>query len=116
MRASRETELLDAGFPAHVVAAWIGHSVKVQNASYAQVADHHFDLAVKERTREMSKQPATGGAPGGAVPNETGGNGSEQSQINSDNSVVFAAAPTGSAKNLAETGLEPVRGYPLAGF
>ena len=29
--------------PAHVVANWIGHSVKVQNDNYAQVDDHHFD-------------------------------------------------------------------------
>ena len=29
--------------PAHVVANWLGHSVKVQNDSYAQVDDHHFE-------------------------------------------------------------------------
>ncbi|HRA82658.1 MAG TPA: diguanylate cyclase [Thauera sp.] len=34
---------LDDGIPAHVVAKWIGHSVKVQNDNYAQVDDHHFD-------------------------------------------------------------------------
>jgi len=43
LRASCETDWLDAGNPAHVVAKWIGHSVKVQNDNYAQVDDHHFD-------------------------------------------------------------------------
>lgn len=43
LRASCETDWLDAGNPAHVVARWIGHSVKVQNDHYAQVDDHHFE-------------------------------------------------------------------------
>ncbi|GAB5442349.1 MAG: hypothetical protein Fues2KO_26980 [Fuerstiella sp.] len=43
LRASCETAWLDSGIPAHVVANWIGHSVRVQNESYAQVDDHHFD-------------------------------------------------------------------------
>jgi len=43
MRASCETEWLNEGHPAHVVAAMIGHSVKVQRASYAQITDGHFD-------------------------------------------------------------------------
>jgi integrase len=43
LRASCETEWLDAGNPAHVVARWVGHSVRVQNDNYAQVDDHHFN-------------------------------------------------------------------------
>ncbi len=43
LRGACETEWLDAGIPAHVVARWIGHSVKVQNDNYAQVDDHHFE-------------------------------------------------------------------------
>ena len=43
LRASCETDWLDAGNPAHVVARWVGHSVRVQNDNYAQVDDHHFD-------------------------------------------------------------------------
>jgi integrase len=42
LRASCETDWLDSGMPAHVVANWIGHSVKVQTDHYAQVDDHHF--------------------------------------------------------------------------
>jgi integrase len=43
MRASCETAWLDEGHVAHVVAAWIGHSVKVQRDSYAQLTDGHFE-------------------------------------------------------------------------
>lgn len=43
MRASCETDWLDRGISAHVVANWIGHSVKIQVTNYAQVDDHHFD-------------------------------------------------------------------------
>ena len=43
MRASCETEWLNEGHPAHVVAAWIGHSVKVQRDSYAQITDGHYE-------------------------------------------------------------------------
>jgi integrase len=42
MRASCETDWLDRSISAHVVANWIGHSVKIQVTSYAQVDAHHF--------------------------------------------------------------------------
>lgn len=44
LRLSCENDWLTASeAPAHVIAAWIGHSVVVQNASYAIVSDGHFD-------------------------------------------------------------------------
>ena len=46
LRASRENELIDQGVPAHVAAAWIGHSVKVQRKSYLQVSDHHYTASL----------------------------------------------------------------------
>lgn len=69
LRASCETQWLDSGLPAHVVANWMGHSVQVQNDSYAQVDDHHFDrfneaasekvaTQVATKAREMEKTPA----------------------------------------------------------
>jgi hypothetical protein len=51
MRASCETDWLDRGISAHVVANWIGHSVRIQVANYAQVDAHHFD-----RFNEQSAQ------------------------------------------------------------
>jgi hypothetical protein len=60
--ASCETEWLDSGMPAHVVANWIGHSVEVQNDNYAQVDDPHFEQfheiqsqKVAHQTRKLTK-------------------------------------------------------------
>ena len=47
LRASRETELA-ADYPAHVVAAWMGHSVIVSAKHYLQVTDSDFDKAVQK--------------------------------------------------------------------
>ena len=73
LRASCETEWLDSGMPAHVVANWIGHSVKVQNDNYAQVDDHHFERfndmqcesvapLVAQKVREMARTEGNSGA------------------------------------------------------
>ena len=58
---SCENDWLDAGeAPAHVIAAWIGHSVTVQNSSYAIVSDGHFEQ-FNARTPDGSKSGNTGG-------------------------------------------------------
>ena len=61
LRASCETDWLDAGFAPHVVAKWMGHSEVVQRKHYAQVDDHHFDLfnerAAKNRARNPDQNP-----------------------------------------------------------
>ena len=61
LRASCETEWLDSGMPAHVVANWIGHSVQVQNDNYAQVDDHHFDQFNLAAERKVATMVATKG-------------------------------------------------------
>ncbi len=44
LRLSCENDWLTANeAPAHVIAAWIGHSIAVQNSSYAIVSNGHFD-------------------------------------------------------------------------
>ena len=60
LRASCETEWLNEGHPAHVVAAWIGHSVKVQRDSYAQITDGHFER-FNNHLEPASKSGPTGG-------------------------------------------------------
>ena len=54
LRSSRETDLLDEGFPPQTVAKWMGHDVKISMKHYAQVTDEHFHRA-------------TGGAKSGAL-------------------------------------------------
>ena len=58
LRAYCETAWLDSGMPAHVVANWIGHSVKVQNDNYAQVDDHHFDQFNEMQSEKVAHQVA----------------------------------------------------------
>lgn len=45
LRSSRETELLQQ-FPAHVVAAWLGHTVAIQTKHYAQVTEADWSRAL----------------------------------------------------------------------
>ena len=59
LRSSCETDWLDSGMPAHVVANWIGHSVKVQNEHYAQVDDHHFDRFNQAAAQKVATMVAT---------------------------------------------------------
>jgi hypothetical protein len=61
LRLSCENDWLTAGeAPAHVIAAWIGHSVTVQNSNYAIVSDGHFEQ-FNARTPDGSKSGNTGG-------------------------------------------------------
>jgi integrase len=59
LRSTRATELRDR-FPTHVVAAWLGHTVKVADAHYNQVTDEHFRRAVDAGRKE--EPPAHGAA------------------------------------------------------
>ena len=45
LRASRETELADR-FPSHVVAGWIGHSMRVAEEHYLQITPEHLRIAL----------------------------------------------------------------------
>ena len=67
LRASCETEWLDSGIPAHVVANWIGHSVQVQNENYAQVVDHHFEKFNREHEEKVAHMVAQQSVAGGGT-------------------------------------------------
>lgn len=58
LRASCETEWLDSGMPAHVVANWIGLSVKVQNDNCGQVDDHHFEQFSQMQSEKVAHRVA----------------------------------------------------------
>lgn len=45
LRASRQTELEDAGFPSHVVCKWLGNSPAIAEKHYLQATDEHFARA-----------------------------------------------------------------------
>lgn len=90
LRLSCENDWLDnKEAPAHVIAAWIGHSVEVQNSDYAMVSEGHFeqfnarpaksknvshsvsdDVRNGQKQQEMSESPVRGCVEKTRKPNE----------------------------------------------
>jgi len=56
LRSTRETELLDEGYPIQVVCKWIGNSQPVAMRHYLQVTDEHFERATRT-TQNPTQQP-----------------------------------------------------------
>lgn len=50
MRSSAENDLIEAGYPDHVVGAWIGHTTRVQSRHYLRVLASYYDLATANAT------------------------------------------------------------------
>ena len=122
LRASCETDWLDSGIAADVVAKWIGHSVKVQNDNYAQVDDHHFDQ-FNERASALQKIDTENRQVGHQVGHklcEMAKNGKPIKQATPEKVNVFR----GSAGEFAslrkplvpEVGLEPTHDFTHTGF
>lgn len=57
LRASRATELANE-YPAHVAAAWLGHSTVIANKHYWQVTDSDFAKAIGEDSNSDAAQKA----------------------------------------------------------
>lgn len=72
LRATRATELASE-HPAHVAAAWLGHSTIVANKHYWQVTDADFEKATtgnaegKEKAAQKAAQPECAMARDGSV-------------------------------------------------
>lgn len=49
MRSSCENDWIAEGIPSHVVASWLGHSVKTQEAYYLRVLPEYFDRVTAPR-------------------------------------------------------------------
>ncbi len=114
LRASCETDWLDAGNPAHVVARWIGHSVKVQNDNYAQVDDHHFEQ-FNERAKQERLAP-----PVAPKTRKEGRNGEPTKRTNPAKLNVLRGSSEdfGSLRfdQVPEAGVEPAHGITHTGF
>jgi integrase len=59
LRSTRATELAET-YPAHVVAAWLGHSVEVGAKHYMQVTDDHFAAATQGNVNSDARPAETG--------------------------------------------------------
>lgn len=55
MRASAENDLVEDGYPAHVVGEWIGHTPKVQLKHYLRTLDSYFDKATQPQENVVEK-------------------------------------------------------------
>ena len=58
LRSTRATELRDKGYREHLVAEWLGHTVKVADDHYDQVTAEHFRRAVEPQPKPPSSQGA----------------------------------------------------------
>ena len=74
LRATRASELVEI-FPAHVSAAWLGHSMEIARKHYLMTTDEHFAKATgkaaqkaAQQEREMSEMPCNGHQENGAKP------------------------------------------------
>ena len=59
MRASAENDLVEDGYPEHVVGSWIGHTTKVQQKHYLRVLDSYFDKATQDPEKHGEKTQDT---------------------------------------------------------
>lgn len=59
MRSTRYTELLDSGFPEHVVTKWLGHCKRIAQKHYGQVTKDHVSRAANFRTVTEPIEPGS---------------------------------------------------------
>lgn len=69
LRYTRAMELIDEGYPEHVVQAWIGHSAEVGKEHYRGITEDHFRRALSQTSpvepRPASDRRVKSGSPGG---------------------------------------------------
>ena len=101
LRASRATELA-ADYPAHVAAAWLGHSTLIANKHYWQVTDDNFTKAVGSSAAQNPAQQA----------HENSRLGSQAVSAPNPKTAVFpdntVACDIMHKQRMGDTGLEPV--------
>ena len=59
MRASRETELAQDGFPIHTVTAWLGNTPRIALKHYLTVTDDDFDRATGRSAKRSAAPTGT---------------------------------------------------------
>lgn len=58
LRASRATELANE-YPAHVAAAWLGHSQLIAKKHYWHVTDEHFETTAQKAAQQAHTEGCT---------------------------------------------------------
>ena len=71
LRATRASDLVES-FPAHVCAAWLGHSTEIARKHYLMVTREHFDRAsgkaLQKARQQLRARPRSGGNEDGVEP------------------------------------------------
>jgi hypothetical protein len=93
LRSTRQTELTEE-YPAHVVCAWLGNSVKVAAKHYLQVTDAHFQAAAA---------PTNGDAPSTPVESNPAPNAVQSRVSGARRSVYDVRSERENAENLASS-------------
>ena len=55
MRANAENDLVEDGYPTHVVGEWIGHTPKMQLQHYLRTLDSYFDKVTQPQENTQEK-------------------------------------------------------------
>ena len=114
LRSTRQTELTER-FPAHVVAAWLGNSVRVAERHYLQVTDGHFAAAIAGPTNPQQNPQQSAADLAGTIshpsaPEKTG----PRENTNKDGAILSCATPCEMVREysgtgiMGDTGFEPV--------
>lgn len=111
LRSSRETELAEE-FPIHVVAQWMGHSVKIATKHYTQVTDEHFRRACTDLPKAVQKAVQQPAASGGNQSQERHDK-AEKPQETQPKAKPCDPVPNEEAEG---KGFEPSTGYPAPHF
>ncbi|RIK79379.1 MAG: integrase [Planctomycetota bacterium] len=100
LRASRATELA-ADYPAHVAAAWLGHSTLVAQKHYWTVTDGDFERAIQSGA-ESGARSAQNAAQRACAPNRNESNEQSATVCVVSTSAKFCDTPLTGAKKMAE--------------
>jgi integrase len=118
MRASCETDWLSEA-PAHVVAGWIGHSVKVQRQNYAQITEGHFEKFNASKPMAGSNSKSGSDSASDEVRNDENSreSGSDLAHLRlSKNADDQRFCTRNGRQTIPEAGLEPAREINPTGF
>ena len=95
LRATRQTELEDQGYPTHVVCAWLGNTPKVARKHYLFITDGHLKRAVGGAAQNAAHSANVSACQG--VPAETAT--AEKPSANAENAGFAGVLDSPSAPN-----------------
>jgi integrase len=119
LRSTRETELAET-YPMHVVTKWIGNSEPIAARHYLQLTDEHFTRAsgdLLEPANKVAQNPAQQVRAGTRTAMKSPANADAKPPVKTGVcSTSRDGAQTCKTHQVPKVGVEPTRGFILAGF